>query len=395
MKTITCLTRDANNFCTKCFSGYQLDFISYQCVKLPSNCAVMNTTSRLCTNCTSGTTLNNNICVFTTTNCQTYDVAGYCQICVAGFVQVNRLCVPVSANCQTYLANDQSKCSVCLPGYRLSAQQCSLVIAGCLVYSSSNACLSCSQGYLLANGTCYVSDPNCLSQDTNGNCNLCQNGYLPFKGGCVYYDPYCLAYNPSTMICNQTMSPFSLNGFSLEQSMYYLNFVMKASSLAQSPASSDFNGGSGKGSYTKNGLITSLPYAGLGSSIISSYDLNGNVLSCQQGYTLVNSQCVVFTQNCLNYNQYATCQQCNQGFDLLPNNSCAARSSATCVQQANGVCGQAASGYSLIGGAAYFAGNNIASKSANGLITAAASGYFVWSANNIAWPLDANCVKQN
>jgi hypothetical protein len=102
VKSITCLTRDANNFCTKCFSGFQLDYNSLMCVQLPSNCAFMNTSSQVCLNCTTSTTFNNNICVFSTANCNSYDVSGYCQTCLSGYVQVARTCLPVSPNCQTY-----------------------------------------------------------------------------------------------------------------------------------------------------------------------------------------------------------------------------------------------------------------------------------------------------
>ena len=70
------------------------------------------------------------------------------------------------------------------------------------------------------------------------------------------------------------------------------------------------------------------------------------------------------------------------------------RSSSTCLSQSGGVCTQAASGYSLVSGAAVFAGNNIRQQGANGLIVSANSGYFVWSAMNIAWPFDSNCARQ-
>lgn len=354
----------------------------------------MNTTSAVCLNCTQGTSFFNSQCVFLTNNCTAYNGFGYCQTCASGFVQVSRVCVPVSANCQTY-GSDQSVCSVCMTGFRLSGQQCFLTIEGCLVYSSQNTCISCSSGYLLANGNCFFNDVNCVSQDSNGLCQQCLNGYLPFKSRCVFFDPYCLAYDPTSMTCSQSSSAFSsAGGFSLQQQLSYLNFVLQAQSSAQNSASAGFNGGAGQGSYTKDGKITSLPYAGLSSSSIGSYDMNGNILTCKSGFSLVNTQCVISTANCMSYNQMNTCQQCNPGFDLLSNGSCSFRSSSTCARQAGGICLQAASGYSLIGGSAYFAGNNIARAGANGMIVSANSGYFVWSANNIAWPYDFNCVQQ-
>ena len=45
-------------------------------------------------------------------------------------------------------------------------------------------------------------------------------------------------------------------------------------------------------------------------------------------------------------------------------------------------------------GSAIFAGNNAAQVSAQGLVVKANAGYFVWSQQNIAWPLDSNCLSQ-
>lgn len=254
------------------------------------------------------------------------------------------------------------------------------MISGCLVYTPANTCLSCSKGYLLNNGSCFFNDTNCVSQDSNGLCQQCLNGFLPYKSSCVYFDPYCLAYDENR-VCSQSSSAFSLGGFTLPQQLSYNNVIMQA---AQGGSSSNSN----------NGILSSLPYAGISSSSIASYDMNGNILTCKTGLSLLNAQCVISDGNCMSYNQYNTCQQCNPGFDLLPNNTCTARSSATCARQAGGICLQAANGYTLIGGGAYFSGNNIKQAGANGQIVSAAGGYFVWTGNNIAWPYDFNCVLQ-
>lgn len=248
------------------------------------------------------------------------------------------------------------------------------------MYSPANTCLSCSRGFLLNNGNCFFNDTNCVSQDSNGLCQQCLNGFLPYKSSCVYFDPYCLAYDENR-VCSQASSAFSIGGFTLPQQLSYNNVIMQA---AQGASSGNNN----------NRVLSSLPYAGLSSSSIESYDMNGNILTCQRGFSLVNAQCVISDASCMSYSQYNTCQQCNPGFDLLPNNTCTARSSATCARQAGGICLQAANGYTLIGGGAYFAGNNIRQAGANGQIVSAASGYFVWTGNNIAWPYDFNCVMQ-
>lgn len=393
LKGITCLSRNTNNVCTACFTGYQLNPLSLQCDTLPPNCRAMNSSTQLCINCTSGFSLNNSICVYSTVNCLTYDIYGYCQTCIQGYTQTQRICLPISPNCQTYNPNDLTTCLVCLPTFRLSNSQCFKSIEGCLVYGSQTICNLCSPSFLLVNGTCFYSDPNCVNQDSSGVCQSCSNGYIPFRSRCVYFDPFCLSYD-TTMTCNLTQSSFALNGFTLQQQLSYLNFVMQVQSYSQNNANADFNGGSGQGSYTKNGFLLSAPYAGLSSPSISTYSLNGNVNSCQNNYVLVNAQCVLNPANCLSFNQYGTCQQCNPGYDLMANNTCAFRSSASCSNSAGGICLQAASGFVVIGGSATYAGNNINQVDANGNIVSAKAGYFIWSANNIAWPYDFNCAQQ-
>lgn len=129
-KEIVCLSRDSNNVCNKCFTGYQLDYTTFQCVQLPNNCATMNTSLASCTACSQGTTFwkQQLICVFQTANCISYDSFGYCQTCGSGFVLVSRTCLVQASNCLVLQASDNSQCSVCMNGYRLSGSQCSLII---------------------------------------------------------------------------------------------------------------------------------------------------------------------------------------------------------------------------------------------------------------------------
>ena len=312
-------------------------------------------------------------------------------------MQVQRACLPIAANCLTR-GTDQSQCSVCIAGYHLISSQCYQDIDGCLSYSNQNQCTACSVQYQLVNGKCYFNDANCLAQDENGLCIGCTSGYLPAKGRCVYYDPYCVAYDASSVNCSQSVGSFSLSdGFSLQQQLSYLNFVLQATSASQSPIASDFSGGKGQGSYSKSGIIYELPYAGLTSSSIARYSINGNILACQNGYTLFQSQCVTSAPNCFGYNQYGNCQSCNPGYDLIIDGSCAVRSNTSCQSQSGGICLVAASGFVVINGSSYYAGNNVAQVSSQGLAVSAKAGYFVWNVNNnaIAWPLDFNCLSQN
>lgn len=391
-KTVTCLTKNSNNICTACFTGYQLNSATSQCISLPPNCLAMNIATKTCITCSNLATLSNNICVFSTANCSTYDYYGYCQTCNQGYVQVTRTCLPVAANCLVYGTTDQSTCTVCQSGYHLYSQLCYLNMDGCLTYSSPSGCSACSPSYLLVNNICYYSDPNCIVQDSTGLCNYCQNGFLPFGSKCVYYNPFCLSY--TSMTCSQSLSPATVAPLSLQQEQNYNSFILQAAAASQTPLANSIIGGAGQGSCTKNGLILNIPDSGISNSAISSYSLNGNVMACQSPYVLFNGQCVLQTANCQSYNQYGNCQQCNSGYDLFSDNSCSLRSTSTCSQNSGINCIKPASSYVIINGSACYSRNNIGQIGANGTITSCLSGNFLWTSNNICWPLDFNCIQQ-
>lgn len=95
-----------------------------------------------------------------------------------------------------------------------------------------------------------------MASDENGLCIGCTSGYIPAKGRCVYYDAYCLSYDTNTLTCTRSFPSFTLNkGFSLQQQLSYLNFVIQAGSTSQTTVAADFVGISGQGSFSKNGII--------------------------------------------------------------------------------------------------------------------------------------------
>jgi hypothetical protein len=206
--------------------------------------------------------------------------------------------------------------------------------------------------------------------------------------------------------CTRAAGGFSLGGFSFTQQMTYINFVSMAQSASSSSSagsggasgsgSASGSGASASGSFNSYGHILTLPYAGVLSSSIASYSFNGVIRSCAQGYSLYRGQCLSLINNCQNYSQYGTCTLCNPGFDLMANNSCSARSSASCTTQAGGICSQAAQGFVIIEGSAVYAMNFITQTSTQGKIIAVQSGYFIWQrmGQELAWPLDSNCQVQ-
>lgn len=117
-----------------------------------------------------------------------------------------------------------------------------------------------------------------------------------------------------------------MSSFNLQQQLAYLNFVNQAKAASKSAMSSDFVGGEGQGSFSRNGVINWLPYDSIVSSSVSRYSLNGNIISCKSGFTQVKSQCLKAADNCYAYDQYGNCQECIPGFDMLLNGACVARS---------------------------------------------------------------------
>lgn len=330
LKKVTCLARDQTGTCTSCFTGYQLDMISRQCLALPPNCQQMNTTSGVCAKCSDVTSLSPSGCIFPTTNCTSYDFNGRCQTCSEGYVQVRRFCLPIASNCQAY-GSDRSKCSVCNKGYHLYSTLCYPDIDGCLSYLKESYCSLCSTNYQLINGNCFFRDPNCVAQDAFGLCLGCRLGYLPSRGRCVFFDPYCLSYNLSSLVCDQAFGGFSAAGMDTQQRIAYQDFVTRAQNASKSALDYEFVGTEGQGSYSRNGIINWLPYDGVTSSSVGRCSLNGNILSCKTGYTLVDGRCVKALANAYSYDQYGNILQCNPGYDILVDGSCAVRSTSTCA----------------------------------------------------------------
>lgn len=180
---------------------------------------------------------------------------------------------------------------------------------------------------------CYYDDPNCLSYNNEGICIVCKNGYLPHASKCVFYNPYCLEYDPNNLHCTRAMNGFTLGEFSTAQKIHYQNMNLQANLASGNSFGSNFNSNSGSsgsgsssssgggnanngssgvasssGSFNGNGHIISLPYSGLNSIYMRSYSLNGIIMSCNNGLSLINMQCVVNTINCQRYNQYGRCQ---------------------------------------------------------------------------------------
>lgn len=81
--------------------------------------------------------------------------------------------------------------------------------------------------------------------------------------------------------------------------------------------------GSGAGAYQNGALIISFPYANLISQRVALVSSLGQIVSCAQGYTLVNNQCILrVTQNCLLYSPSEHCIQCAPQYTLTANFTC-------------------------------------------------------------------------
>lgn len=258
--------------CQRCFIGFQLNPANFVCDKLPHNCRQMNSAG-VCQTCSSFTELfsqqipstesypsnlsiavNTSVCIYSTANCQYYNIFGYCEICRTNYIQRKRVCMPIATNCQVPSQSDMSKCQVCGLGYELdpSSLTCYPRIEGCQQYAVSKVCVRCNDGYVLRNGLCFYRDFNCLEYDSKGFCLRCGNSLVPYYNQCVFYDPNCFLYDRNGF-CSTTLGGFSKSdAFGTNLQTNYRSFIAYVRNIQQQ-ASSSSSGGAASGGSSSSG----------------------------------------------------------------------------------------------------------------------------------------------
>jgi hypothetical protein len=151
----------------------------------------------MCTQCTSGNSLNPNtgLCcptpAYNWANCASYSTVWATTGCTATFT-----CSACSlgAFLMTPFTGGQVQC-VKLP--------CD--IANCSYCFQGNFCGVCNSGYTLVNNTCTAytvpstcTVANCISCNSNNQCTGCLNGYILYNGSCVCNYQNCLACQGSS-----------------------------------------------------------------------------------------------------------------------------------------------------------------------------------------------------
>ena len=326
--------------------------------------------------------VNTSVCIYSTANCQYYNIFGFCEICRTNYIQRKRICVPIATNCQVPLESDKSKCQICNLGYELdsSSLTCYPRIEGCQQYAVKKACARCNDGYILRNGLCFYRDLNCLEYNSKGFCLRCGNSLVPYYNQCVFYDPYCFLYDRNGF-CQIALGGFSKGdnfGTNLQTNYrsfiaYVRNIQQQSSSLGSASGISSGSSGSSSGGafselsifggyFTSQGWIRVLPTIGLYNERISQYDLNGRIRSCIEGYTLLNGNCVMRIDYCLEYSSSnGLCTRCNSFYHMGAGRKCIPTSSSICLitTSTGDFCSKCLSEYTLINGQCFFSSLNV------------------------------------
>lgn len=157
------------------------------CYTLPPRCIELNS-SGMCSKCQTGYNPiiqgTESICIFTVSNCITYNRQGRCTLCARNFVLQKNVCNFFVQGCQD-LSNNT--CVRCLPGFYLRNGFCT-TDANCITVENA-LCTKCIDGFRLVNGLCVKNSiDNCLTQ-RDEDCLECLSGYMKIT---LYGKVYCI-----------------------------------------------------------------------------------------------------------------------------------------------------------------------------------------------------------
>ena len=161
----------ARQVCTDCGSGFSL--YNNICVS-NSILGCKNELDHVCKECYKPFKLNNGNCEIN--HCKTYNDY-QCVACQCGFFLTSRgVCKRIETGCVRY---QRGQCTDCLPIFRLKGSQCE--IEGCEEVDNLK-CKKCSEDYELIDSGCSMK--NCQSWK-DGNCEICLAGFNLKSGRCV------------------------------------------------------------------------------------------------------------------------------------------------------------------------------------------------------------------
>lgn len=358
---------ESTGFCAQCQQNFTLQGIECQCssdsqlinnincIKLPSNCLQIDTSTLRCSRCAFNFTLDSNWnCVRNAPAfCSIYNATtGVCVECLANYILTNNTCVLCGVgqvkignqcfqsipNCLNYTSTGQ--CSACALTFRLVNGTCSYITPPnfCSIYDpNTGICTECLPNYVLANNNCslcpsnqvkvgnlcFQTISNCINYTTSGSCSVCASTYVLSNGLCSLVTPpsFCSIYNPNTGICSECQP----------------NYIL----------------------------------------------VNNNCSLCPSNQVKVGNQCFPAISNCITYLSSGSCSVCSQGYRLV-NGLCSAITPplfCSLYDPNTGICTQCVAGYTLAQNGLQCNINNCVSMSSDGRTCIQCSSSYVWSNN--------------
>lgn len=250
---------------------------------------------------------------------------------------------------------DGNTCLSCSSGFYFNTNGiCCKVHPQCRLFNQDvGICEQCYQGYGLVNGTCTIIaladqvNPGCQMWDGNGNCLQCSvRFFLNQQNICAPVSDQCRTWDETTGACLTCYQAFDLSQGACVRNA---NFGAVTDPLCKTHDQTSCLECSNRAFFNQNGQCTPV------SDNCNSWDpLNGNCLTCYQGFALNNGVCElapgvkpsdlgcrlwdwanqvclscstnwVFNQNgvcvpvsdqCRTFDQQGQCLSCYQGYDL-------------------------------------------------------------------------------
>lgn len=393
-----------NGSCSQCNANFVL-ISSGVCEIVIIGCFTVDLDTQQCIQCLQSYTLTaNGNCTYNNptpvtpnnTRCSNYSqTTNQCLQCLSVYALINGTCVDINCQSQVLVGNNYV-CTVCKPTFNISSTGlcydqncfttvngsctrcadsyvinqtgiCQQITIGCLTFNSTtNRCIVCLPTYIMNSlGYCTLNngvspsivdsatalnistitnpDANCLQRDNNGLCTNCITRYYLISGICVAVPAQCQTYNMMTGKCITCIANYEL--YSQGNQTEYC--VQMPNATDPNCLVTDLNSFCIRckvGYYINNGVCY------IANTMCKTFDLiGGQCLTCYDGYTLEQSNCVSLTNQatCLTYNFQNTCISCVNGYYVVNGVCTAVNSLCLTYDSVSGGCTSCSAGYSL------------------------------------------------
>ena len=305
--------------------------------------------------------------------CSTW-VDGVCTACSAHYYfNAGGVCCEVDPQCQNF-NRAVGICQGCYQGYSIQNGTCVADSAlnpsnlGCSIWSNG-VCIQCSiRWFFDSNKVCQPVSDLCSTWNSNGECVSCYNGYIVNQGACIV-NPNI--FKPSTDSLCAT----------------WQNQVC----ITCAPRSY----------FNANGVCTPV------SDNCATWDsLDGVCLTCYNGYSLANGQCLVSSANhgpkdigCQIWDwKNQVCISCSARWVFNANKQCTAVADSCHTYDVSGACLTCYKGYDLQNGQCVVSSSNsspsdlgCATWDWNNQVCLQCSARYTFNANRLCVPVSDNC----